>query len=101
MILSEIVVPFPYLKQELPNTGGVYMFLAGERILYIGRTWRFDQRIKAHDKIYDAKQMGLSHIKFITIEDRNSNPNGFTANLERELIKQHNPPLNGHYRRSI
>jgi predicted GIY-YIG superfamily endonuclease len=100
VIVSDRTFAYPIAKCILPDSGGVYMFYAWSRLLYIGRTWRFSQRLPRHEKFTLAEQFGLTHIRFIETSDDPTNPHGFTAKLERQLIKESDTPLNGHYRRT-
>ena len=68
------------------SASGIYFLCLDKKIQYIGQSTVLSQRIHTH---LTEKEKTFSHIYFITCPENQLN------DLERELIKRFNPPLNG------
>jgi len=66
-------------------TGGVYILLAVDRVLYVGQTACLASRIGNHFH----SEIPFSRIEFIPLADEKAR-----LELERQLIVRFNPPLN-------
>lgn len=95
MIVAEHFVPIDFDPKALPDFGGVYCICRWSIPLYIGRTWRFSQRLYKHNQLAPANWIGATHIKLTQTSDDQNNSHGFTAKLEREWIAKYKPVLNG------
>lgn len=94
MIVSDRTIPYGNHKL-LPDTAGVYMIYAWSKLVYVGRTWRFSNRLR-YPPIYLYEKHGVTHIRLLECEDDLPiKPGGFIATLERQLIRDLKPPLNG------
>jgi hypothetical protein len=78
---------------------GVYLFCAGDNPLYVGSSYRIQERLQGHEKLRPALSLGADNIKFhfdygVCPSDlRSSNLEGTRA-LEKEYIKFYQPCLN-------
>lgn len=71
---------------------GVYVFAArrgrsGWRALYVGETASLADRIPGHERWAEARRMGATHVHARAEFFRR-------REVERELIRAHDPPLN-------
>lgn len=95
MLLSDTTLAYPLDLKAFPKTSGVYIVYAWSRPIYVGRTAEFAQRLRYHNHEQWLKH-SATHLRLIecTTEEIVAS-NGFIATLERKLIKELKPLLNG------
>lgn len=81
-------------KERLPITSGIYFVcIESGELIYIGRTTNLSKRWKNHHRFPQLKRMNRKTpivIKWLEVKGSMAE----LVNLEMELIKKHNPPLN-------
>jgi hypothetical protein len=86
-----------YPSTKWNNVCGVYLFVKDNlfgptKILYVGRTTSFADRMPNHDRWAEAQAMGATGILAMSCSLIGA------AAIERELIEAFNPPLNVQHR---
>ena len=77
-------------KTALPHSPGVYAFLKGDKILYVGMSQNINQRIdSSHHELHNAKAAGMNKIGFFQTDENSARL------IEQEIIRRYTPPLNG------
>lgn len=75
------------------EVAGVYVFLKENAknwsILYIGQASSLKERLSNHERIPDAKRLGLTHIAATVVRLQSNRDR-----LEKDLIQQYQPPMN-------
>ena len=77
-------------KTALPHAPGVYVFLRGNQILYVGMYQNINQRIKSsHHEFHNAKAAGMNKIGHFQTDEKSARI------IEQQIIQRHTPLLNG------
>lgn len=77
-------------RRSLPEVGGVYFAIIDSReIAYVGATWSFHQRWRAHNKARALLALGDLRIHYLPLGD-----DWYTEYVEQDVIEEFNPRLN-------
>ncbi len=86
-------------RKQLPDVSAVYFCLgADEELLYIGQTsslyWRWG--VRHHPKLVLCRKLGMKYLAWLVVEPCGNNISNRwqRLNIERELIRRFDPPLN-------
>lgn len=95
MVLSDTTLAYPLDLKAFPKQSGVYMVFAWSVPIYVGRTADFSRRLRYHSHDYWLRH-GATHLRLLECPTEEIIAvNGFIATLERRLIKELKPLLNG------
>jgi excinuclease ABC subunit C len=85
-------------KYNLPDECGVYFFMSGENILYIGKATSLRSRVRSYFDNDILHKRGLHIANMVTLSNNlkwQTTRSVLEAELlENELIKKHQPPYN-------
>lgn len=86
---------------NIPPQSGVYMFYAWAKVVYVGRSENLLRRLKQH-KTAQFLKVGATHARVLVCDDFGPlSTNHFVSKLERGLIAQLKPVLNGRRAKNV
>ena len=98
-LVSDKTILYSTRRKHLPAFGGgIYYIYAWSKLIYIGRTWRFSQRLYKHSHELHFKEYGVTHIRLLQYEYENDLD---FYKEERRQIALHEPVINMKPRRSF
>ena len=72
-------------KRTLPSDKGIYFVFTGRWLLYIGKGWKLNQRVRENQKIYIFEKFRNVRIYYMVTSE---------LQLEQEYILKFRPPFN-------
>ncbi len=79
---------------KLPKRSGVYFVYAKEKLVYIGHTWNFANRLYRHSKRKLFANLGVDRLALLPMVNDDLGDMRKIQELEKLLILRHRPLLN-------